>query len=431
MADRALGPAGWRAVNPRPRAVSLRSDPRATRGLSLCPVRHRGHRGGSRHRSSDSGLEPSQLLRRGSPGPGGPIRKISGLTTDDLDVIQSLQKESKDATAQESSAATKRKFIAVPLDSDKCVNDVAAFLNELVAALEKAGQSDDVGVGVLSMLGFDSTYDHILAAGVDVGLLDFMICNSGADVWLRQDDGHWDADENYESTIAFHWDRIAVHRMLKKIISAPADNHHRLPRLKELLYNVAEVPESGVHPRHICIELDPETQGILAAGMGPKARAAGSVRLATAVTDRLKRRLRTKGFRANYTLQFVPKSSDAPVAILHITPVRASRPLALRSLSHRLNVPMDAFTVVTLPPVVVGDTLADAIVGPATSDMADLIAGAQKAYVVRPKANSHLEQELSTYIGTKLAPFQDMQRVQLAERSDVVERVVKEAVQEK
>lgn len=382
-----------------------------------------------RHYSTPGDMTPNMALSiPGSPGPGcGPVRKISGLTTDDLDIISSLQKEIRGDAAQDSSAAMRKRFIAVPLDSDKVVGDVVVLLSQLLKGLKDAGLDHEVGIGVLSMLGFDSTYEQMLAGGVDVGAMDFMVCNSGADVWLRYGDERWDSDEMYESLIEFHWDRIALHRTLKKIVSAPADNHRRLPRLKELLYNVAEEPEAGVHPRHICVELDPETQGILAAGMGPKARAAGSVRLATAVTDRLKRRLRTKGFRANYTLQFVPQAADAHLAVLHITPVRASRPLALRSLSHRLGVPMDAFTVVSLPPVVVGETLADAVVGPATSDMADLIAGAQTAFVVRPHANSNLGEELSTYIGTKLAPFKDMERVQLAERAEVVERVVKEA----
>lgn len=68
---------------------------------------------------------------------------------------------------------------------------------------------------------------------------------------------------------------------------------------------MVEAPEVGVHPRHFCIELDPETQSILAVGMGPRAKDTKGVALAATVTDRLKRRLRSKGFRAAYTLQMV------------------------------------------------------------------------------------------------------------------------------
>lgn len=49
---------------------------------------------------------------------------------------------------------------------------------------------------------------------------------------------------------------------------------------------------------HCCV------QAILAAGMGPR-RASGGPRLMRAVVERLKRRLRARGFRANYNLQLV------------------------------------------------------------------------------------------------------------------------------
>lgn len=57
---------------------------------------------------------------------------------------------------------------------------------------------------------------------------------SGADVWLQAEGGRWHADEGYEGQIGFEWDRVALHRMLTKIISQPeADNRaRRLPRLK-------------------------------------------------------------------------------------------------------------------------------------------------------------------------------------------------------
>jgi sucrose-phosphate synthase len=383
-----------------------------------------------RHFSTPGDMTPTELRGTSLSHPNSPLsKKISGLTTDDLDVISSLAKESanRGTGPQDSLAALRKRFIVIPLDSDKVVSDVMFQLKQLISGLKMNGLSGDVGIGVLSMLGFDSTYDHIVSGGIDIDDLDFMVCNSGADVWLRHDTNRWEADEAYESLIEFHWDRVALHRMLKKIISSPADNQRRLPRLKELLYNVAEEPEAGVHPRHICVELDPETQGILAAGMGPKARAAGSVRLATAVTERLKRRLRTKGFRANYTLQFVPQDDPASehLAVLHITPVRASRPLALRAISHQLNIPMDNFIVVALPPVVSGASLADAVVGPATSDVADLVAGAQKVVVAQPDRNAaQSKDDLATFIGTRLAPFQDMGKVKLSDKDSVFQHVV-------
>ncbi len=129
------------------------------------------------------------------------------------------------------------------------------------------------------------------------------------------------------------------------------------PTSQELLYNVQEQPAAGVHPRHICLELDPETQvggawvlhpaaavllmvnpcaactptrahsprrqhlpptcrasphpmlpcpqAILSAGMGPRSRATPTPARSLAVVDRLRRRLRSKGLRASFNLQMV------------------------------------------------------------------------------------------------------------------------------
>lgn len=66
-----------------------------------------------------------------------------------------------------------------------------------------------------------------------------------------------------------------------------------------------EQPAAGVHPRHICLELDPETQAILAAGWGPRSRSTSASARTLALVERLRRRLRSKGMRASYNLQMV------------------------------------------------------------------------------------------------------------------------------
>lgn len=346
---------------------------------------------------------------QGSPRP---VRKqLSGLTLDDIGVLQTVQSET--AARRSTTAAEvglhKKHFVAIPLDSDACVGQVARVLTALHSSLVSAGLDSSVGIGVLSMLGFDSTFDHLQSLDVDMdAAIDFMVCNSGADMWLRCEDGRWDADEAYEDLIEFQWDRISLHRMLKKIISAPAENSRHLPRLKELLYNVAEKPESGVHPRHICLELDPETQGILVAGMGPRAKSADGVLLSALVTERLKRRLRSKGFRANYTLQIVPRGSGENVSVLHITPLRASRPLALRSLAVRMGLEMDSFSCLVLPVEVKGDTVGDAALEPWTGDTADLIAGMQSVYVQVPDDSGKKPLKgLLEYLGIPLEPWKE------------------------
>lgn len=363
----------------------------------------------------------------GSPSPRVVGRKVSGLTVDDLDILQGLQAEGVARRAMsEESAAGRKHFVVVPLDSDKVLDDVVSVLKDITTELKAAGLVDMVGVGILSMLGFDSTHDHFLDRDFDPGALDFMVCNAGADVWFQNQGGRWDADEGYESLIEFHWDRIALHRTLKKVISAPAENHRRLPRLKELLYNVAEAPEAGVHPHHICVELDPETQNILASGMGPKVRSTPSVMLATRVTERLKRRMRTKGFRANYTLQIVPSrgAAEDQVAVLHITPVRASRPLALRAIAHRLGLPIEAFTLI-LPTDVRGTSVADAVVYQATNDTPDLISGALNVFVAKEiNAGENAGKKAEQSMSAELAPYQDVSRVRLVDRKNAVKSLV-------
>ena len=72
----------------------------------------------------------------------------------------------------------------------------------------------------------------------------------------------------------------------------------------------------------------------------------GSRQLAvsTAVVDRLRRRLRSNGFRAHLTLQMVPEDDDL-ISNVHITPLRASRALALRYIANKFNLDMERVTV--------------------------------------------------------------------------------------
>lgn len=51
----------------------------------------------------------------------------------------------------------RRRLVAVALDSDFALPQVTAAVGELLRQLEAAGLRDDVGVGMLSMLGFEST----------------------------------------------------------------------------------------------------------------------------------------------------------------------------------------------------------------------------------------------------------------------------------
>lgn len=71
-------------------------------------------------------------------------------------------------------------------------------------------------------------------------------------------------------------------------------------------------------------------QAILAAGMGPR-RDTNEPRLMRGVVERLRRRLRARGFRANYNLQLVPQQGGRAMGVLQVrhpgdfSPVLSSR----------------------------------------------------------------------------------------------------------
>ncbi|PSC69593.1 Sucrose-phosphate synthase [Micractinium conductrix] len=339
-----------------------------------------------------------------------PRKTASGVSSDDLAILASLDTEALLRGGELPKGEQRHALVAVAVDSDFALPQAVAAVQGLLSALTDAGLRNDVGVGMLSMLGFDSTCDAMKAAGINRGEFDFMVCNSGADVWHQYADGRWDADEAYEGQIGFEWDRVVLHRMLTKIISAPQENNRRLPRLKELLYNVAEHATAGVHPRHICLELDAESQAILSAGMGPRGREAQpSPARSLALVERLRRRLRSKGMRASYNLQMVPRSPTDTgdfLSVLHITPLRASRPLALRYLAQRLGMPLDRLVVLAVAPEAAGPA-ADLIAGCYCSDVPDLVAGMQPVCLALPPESERGGRggKLINALGVTLQPY--------------------------
>lgn len=47
-------------------------------------------------------------------------------------------------------------------------------------------------------------------ADVDLDGLDWIVCHSGADIWHGQQDGQWDADDQWEELIDFRYPTTAV-----------------------------------------------------------------------------------------------------------------------------------------------------------------------------------------------------------------------------
>jgi len=327
--------------------------------------------------------------------------RSSGITQDDIAVVPSIADErdtlskfgidtptNRGATTSQGQEDAmvdpgRDRFVVVCLDRNNEAEDVAAYVKDLQRALGAADALDSTRIGVASMLGFETTHGLLERYGVDTSEISAIICNSGADIWTFDGD-EWHFIEEYESFIDFGWSRDQIHRTLRKIVSSKmdADGHKkRLPRLKELLYNVMEEPATGVHPRHFCLELDPETINILCSGLGPRVKSMGLPQLTSLSVGRLKNRLRSKGFRANYTLQLVPEGEEY-LAVLHITPIRASRPLALRWYANKAGMNMGDFITTVFPACIRGTKTLDGSLIPWTTDARDLIAGMHCTQIV-------------------------------------------------
>ena len=74
------------------------------------------------------------------------------------------------------------------------------------------------------------------------------------------------------------------------------------------------------------------------------------------------------------------QAADDYLSVLHITPLRASRPLALRYLAQRLGLPLDRWVVLALAPEAAGSVAGGSlVVGSYCSDSQDLVGGMQQA----------------------------------------------------
>ncbi|KAL3157983.1 hypothetical protein ABBQ32_012382 [Trebouxia sp. C0010 RCD-2024] len=325
----------------------------------------------------------------------------------------------------------RKHFVVVPLDGDFRVGDMAPSIQALKKAAANSGGA--VGVGIVSMMGFEHTRNELAEADVDLDGLDWIVCHSGADIWHGQQDGQWDADDQWEQLIDFRWDRVSLQRLLTKLVTAPMllTPAPSVKGLSPLARALASMPdpdkeEKGVHPQHVCIQLDRESKSILGQGAGGRKLA-----ISTAVVDRLRRRLRSNGFRAHLTLQMVPEEGDL-ISNVHITPLRASRALALRFLANKFNLDMERVTVVVLPPMV---TKKNEMfnVGSYTSDLAELVSGLNKVFIEIPKKDQTFDmsgldagdvqsvEKLTIKVGPKL--FGD--RVQFIEEQEHLADVVK------
>jgi hypothetical protein len=329
----------------------------------------------------------------------GPIFKtISGISTDDLSIPDSTPAE--DGTAEgHPKGFSHKQFVVVSLDGEFCVSAAAATLKTIISARDSAG-AKHIGIGIVSIMGFDDNKRLLQGAGVPVGVLDFMVNNAGADIWHAKDgvedskEGQWEADEHYEQHIDFRWDRLTLGRFITKLVTNPptAGGMSIMPSMKAgsaLMRALSALPsdrQTGIHPNHIELPLDPESKSALA--KSTQRDQSGVV--STAVLDRLRRRLRSNGYRTHLTLSMVPEdaSADELTSVIHVTPMRASRALSLRFLAVKFGVDMSKFMVVIVPPFAKQSSGGNAQIASFSSDLAELVSGLQRVFVQVPGADN-------------------------------------------
>ena len=139
----------------------------------------------------------------------------------------------------------------------------------------------------------------------------------------------------------------------------------------------------GNGPLHVMLDFDPEDQAPLQA-----------VDNATLI-DKVRKRTRRVGIRCTLTLQLLPEetqSDEHTHSVLHATPLRASRSLALRHIVQSRNFAMSDAVFLCTPASMHERAEQDGftVVGSLCSDMAQLVEGAQKVVVVPPSKQMKL-----------------------------------------
>ncbi|GBF97791.1 sucrose phosphate synthase [Raphidocelis subcapitata] len=310
----------------------------------------------------------------------------------------------------------KGRYVVLLLDS----RDTAARLAGLLArkggralAALASGSGATVGVGVASAYGLGDTLRLLLGGGgLGLGGIDFLITNCGAQIWhpaaaasaaaaaAASDDAAAAAacvpDEGYDAFVDASWDKISVRRVLAQMLAQRGllaglggggaaagarggGGGGAAPPVK-----VTADTETGAHHLLLTLRRTPAAAGAAAAAAPPQqppppALSPGDL---SALVARVRKRFRAGGLRCQVVAQL---ESDG-AARLHITPLRASRALALRYLAHRHGVEMRGLVVVSCarelaPPPPAGGPCPAAF---AASDAEDLLAGALGALVVPP-----------------------------------------------
>lgn len=110
----------------------------------------------------------------------------------------------------------------------------------------------------------------------------------------------------------------------------------------------------------------------------------------------VRKRTRRAGVRVNLTLQLLPQDGGETSSVLHATPLRASRGLALRHIARTFDIPMGR-VIFLCTPVSVRPAVGDGgtRISTLVSDLAALVEGAQRVLVVPPRKMMKISRELT------------------------------------
>jgi len=294
-------------------------------------------------------------------------------------------------------------FVLDSADTVKCLSKLLVGKGKGTALMGLVGNRG-VGLGLMSVYSLADTAAILKDGGLSLSDMDFAITHSGAEIWYLSGEEN-QLDEGYDALVDNKWDKVSVRRLLSQCLNqknflAPAatkgsstqavaaggagmavtlaaaagGTSQSLPRPK-----VTVNSETGTY--HLLINLSPAD---------PQQQKQGLVMTPTdqvALVGRIKRRFRRSGVRCQLMAQLEEGSSH-----IHVTPLRASRTLALRYLTYKHRVDLRNIALVCCPrDLEMGEGGKLGMATFAASDLEDVVAGVQKVLLVPPEMQQHQE----------------------------------------
>jgi len=284
-----------------------------------------------------------------------------------------LAEEERDAGMPR--VALRERLVIALLDNTPLAKQALGHLRSIVQTAygTKSEHRDDskVGFGIASMLSFDATCSLMERTRLKVADVDFLICNSGADLFVWSGGDEMTSYEPYDIHIDERWNKDHIERVLGRIC---ANNTEK----RNLLINI-----KGTSTGHFHIVKEVAKQPIENVDD-------------VSVADRVRAKLREVGIRVGCIQQVDKTKRGWEVSpLLHITPIRASRPLAIRFLVQRLGISMENVVMLCIASSIKSSqqqaiSKESMTVGFVTSDADALVGGAQRVIIVPPSKENRM-----------------------------------------